>query len=204
MLWAADKDIWQVYGGRVCGVMQGRTVRSMDALVHGSMLSATHYWYCTISPWPIFVLHTLKSIFCTFHARKKLNKCEKLRHFATHSGSWYLPVYPLKCHKKQVEVGTFYTVVLSCFVINTRVGCYCYSLKTKKMWIPEQQHLHKWQLYSRGSHIQYIPQRPCGQKREVVEVVLMWLQRHWGKVTREREYKCMRHKEKLDLFCRHF
>lgn len=41
MLWTTDKDIWQVYGGCICGVMQGRIVKSMDALVHGSMLSAT-------------------------------------------------------------------------------------------------------------------------------------------------------------------
>lgn len=36
-----DIDIWQVYGGRICGVMQGESVKNTDALVHGSVLSDT-------------------------------------------------------------------------------------------------------------------------------------------------------------------
>lgn len=36
-----DTDIWQVYGGRICGVMRGESVKNTDALVHGSVLSDT-------------------------------------------------------------------------------------------------------------------------------------------------------------------
>lgn len=53
---------------------------------------------------------------CKEEAEKK---CEKLKHFATHFGSRYFAVYPLKFDKKQVEVGNFFslishTVVLCC------------------------------------------------------------------------------------------
>lgn len=103
--------------------------------------------------------------------------------------------------RNKEKLATFYTVVLCCFAINTRVRCFWYSLRNQKMWIPKQQPLHKWQVYG-WSVIPYstYSTETAWTKSQEVKVVLMWLERHWGRVGREREHKCMRHKEKLDLF----
>lgn len=98
--WDTDRDIWQVYGGCICGVMRGERVSR--TWMHWSMavcLLTHNTGIAQSSPWPIFVRHAQKSIFCTFHALKKKKKKGESQTFR-YSLWWKLKAYPFKFEEK--------------------------------------------------------------------------------------------------------
>ncbi len=156
----------------------------------------------------------LKSIFCTFHARKKKKKNVRNPNI--------LPLTLVEADTPKLTLSNLKrnTSERSKFFLSYLLHCCAWlprhqyrgqvllvlSLRNQEMWIPPQKPLRKWQEQGWGVTPHFFhtfsTQRKCGKRSVGVKVAEVWLgrRRRWGKAGRRRERKWMRDKEKLDLF----